>query len=294
MQSFVKFSVPVDAEMNRPTPQLIKLKKWMRKSSINFFERNQDVIGAPSFVPLSNKMIVDVMTTGFEVISRDTHFITCRARQILAKNLTGDIYQEDELFKAESAMNAHFEQMHDYFDARITQGEQKLELGGFGTGEIQKLVNNYETITVTNGVTQYLDILAKADHYIVILHYLWVTGELSDNPDEALRVRLNTEREIRHHLFSIVRASNTHYNNIRRLCNGVLEKRKQERAAQAEQDRQRELKRMEKAAQARADREKENQRRKDEARKRRNTKQEKQKTDAQSDMDSLAAEATPA
>ena len=47
---------------------------------------------------------------------------------------------------------------------------------------------------MTNGVTQYLDIIAKADYYLSILHYLWVTSELSDSPDEARRVKLNTER----------------------------------------------------------------------------------------------------
>ena len=77
MQSFVSPFRPVDNEMNRPNPQLVRMKKWMRKSTINFLERNKDVIAAPGFVPLCNKMIVDVMATGFEVVARDTHFITC-------------------------------------------------------------------------------------------------------------------------------------------------------------------------------------------------------------------------
>ncbi len=226
-------------QMNPTTPKLIRMKKWMRKSTIDFFGRNPDVIGASGFVPLCNKMIVDVMSTGFEVVTRDTHFITCRARQILSQNVTGDIFREDEIFKCESEINALFERTHDYFDTRITQGEQKLEMSGFGPNEIQKLVANYETITVTNAVTHYLDILAKADHYITILQYLWVTCELSDNSDEAMRVKLNIEREVRHLLFSITRATNTHYNNIRKLCNGVLEIRRTERAAQAQRDRER-------------------------------------------------------
>ncbi|TXT28210.1 MAG: hypothetical protein FD131_3343 [Rhodocyclaceae bacterium] len=280
--------------MNRPTPQLIKMKKWMRKSTVNFFERNPDVIGAPSFVPICNKMIADVLSSGFEVVTRDTHFITCRSRQILSQNLTGDIFQEDEIFKAESAMNAHFERLHDYFDTRIQQGEQKLELGGFGSSEIQKLVTNYETMTVTNGVTQYLDILAKADHYITILQYLWVTSELSDNPDEAMRVKLNTEREVRHHLFGITRASNTHYNNIRRICNGVVERRRQERANQAERDRQRAAERKIKAEQAEARRQAESQQRKDERRQRRDTERAQNLAAAQNELNSLAPEATPA
>lgn len=260
------------------------MKKWMRKSTINFFERNKDALGAQSFVPLCNKMIVDIISTGFEVITRDTHFITCKARQILTQNLKGDIFQEDEIFKAEKALNAHFEQMHEYFDTRIKQGEQKLSLGGFGTDDIQRVVDNYETISVTNGVTHYLDIIAKADYYISILQYLWVTGELSDNLDEAMRVKLNTEREVRQHLFGITRASNTHYNNIKRICNGVVEKRKKERQEQSERDRQRALERaaeMEAKRVAAAEKRKADQRQKREETKQQNL------TTAQSEMDQL-------
>lgn len=225
--------------MNRPAPQLIPMKQWMRRSSINFFERNPDAIGAPGFVPLCNRIVVDVLAAGFEVFSRDTFFVTCRARQILTQNLKGDVFQENEIFQAEAALNAHLEDMHEYFDTRIEQGERKLELGGFGPGDIQKLVAHYETKSVTNAVTQYLDILAKADHYVTMLHYLWLIGELSDSPDESMRVKLNTEREVRQHLFGITRASTIHYDNIRRICNGVVDRRRQERSAQAERDRKR-------------------------------------------------------
>ncbi len=294
MQSFVKFLRPVDTQMNIATPKLIRMKKWMRKSSIDFFNRNPDVIGASGFVPLCNDMIVKVMSTGFEVITRDTHFITCRSRQILSQNLTGDIYQESEIFKAESALNALFERTHEYFDTRITQGEQKLAMGGFGMSEIQKLESNYETKTVTNGVTQYLEILAKADHYITILQYLWVTCELSDNSDEALRVKLTIEREVRHVLFAITRASNIHYNNIRKLCNGVVEARRTERAQQAQRDRELANARKERAAAKKEKQALEREQQRDEKRQRREAEKSLNLKSAQVEMDSLALAAIPA
>ena len=248
MQSFVKFSRPVDTQMNIATPKLIRMKKWMRKSSIDFFNRNPDVIGASGFVPLCNDMIVKVMSTGFEVITRDTHFITCRSRQILSQNLTGDIYQESEIFKAESALNALFERTHEYFDTRITQGEQKLAMGGFGMSEIQKLESNYETKTVTNGVTQYLEILAKADHYIT----------------------------------------------IRKLCNGVVEARRTERAQQAQRDRELANARKERAAAKKEKQALEREQQRDEKRQRREAEKSLNLKSAQVDMDSLALAAIPA
>ena len=294
MQSFVKFLRPVDTQMNIATPKLIRMKKWMRKSSIDFFNRNPDVIGAAGFVPLCNDMIVKVMSTGFEVITRDTHFITCRSRQILSQNLTGDIYQESEIFKAESALNALFERTHEYFDTRITQGEQKLAMGGFGMNEIQKLVANYETKTVTNAVTQYVDILGKADHYITILQYLWVTCELSDNQDEALRVKLTIEREVRHILFAMTRASNIHYNNIRKLCNGVVEARRVERAKQAQRDRELANARKAKAEAKKNEQALAREQQREEKRQRREAEKSQNLKSAQVEMDSLALAAVPA
>lgn len=221
------------------TPQTITMKKWMRTSSIRFFDRNLDALSARGFVSLSNSAIVKIMASGFEVVTRDTFFITCRARQILSDNLNKKIFSEDEIFKAERAINGHLEKLHEYFDTRIQQGEQKLELAGFRSDDMQRLVSNYETRTVTNAVTQYLDLLVKADLYITILHYLWLTSELSDNPDEAMRVKLNTEREIRDNLFSVTRFTQNHYNVVRRICTAVVEKRHQEREQQSERDRQR-------------------------------------------------------
>lgn len=217
------------------------MKKWMRPSSIRFLERNPDALYAKGFVTLSNSSIVKIMAAGFEVVMRDTFFISCRARQILADNLNRKIYSEDEIFKAERAINAHLEKLHEYFDTRIHQGEQKLQLAGFSTDEMQRIPSNYETKTVTNAVTQYSDLIAKADLYTSILHYLWLTSELADNPDEAMRAKLNTERDIRDHLFSITRFTQSHYTVIRRICTAVVESRRLAREQQSERDRQRHL-----------------------------------------------------
>jgi hypothetical protein len=266
----------------------------MHKTSIDFLGKNPDAIGAKSFVPLSHKLIAGILIKGFEIVTRDTHFITCRARQILVQNVHGDIYQEEELFKAETAMNTMFEQVHEYFDARITQGEQKLEMAGFNLNDVQRLVTNYEAETYTNGVTQYLDILAKADHYMTILQYLWVTGELSDSPDEAMRVKLLAEREIRVTLFGITRASSVHFNNVRRLCEGIVEARRQERAKQSERDRRRTPKKTKKVEQLSPKQQEAADRRREEMRLKREAKKQLNMATTQADMNQLATEAIPA
>lgn len=275
--------------MAQQTPKLIPITKWMKKSSMHFFVRNPSALAAPGFVPLCNQIVVDVMATGFEPFSRDTYYITCRARMILSNNLKSDVYQEDEVFKAETAINAHLDRMHEYFDTRISQGEQKLQLGGFGVDEIQRMSTNYETKSVTNAVTQYLEILAKADLYLTILHYLWVTSELSDNPDEAMRVKLSTEREVRNNLFAIGRLSSQHFRNIQRICGGVLDERQKERDMQSERDKAKAVERAKRQEEEKAQRQSATEKRQNQSREKRKTAKIEAINTAQSDMNGLAA-----
>ena len=95
VQSLVMPSSPGPA-MNKQMPQLIRMKKWMRKSTINFFRAQPGRSGAPGFVPIGHQMIADVCLWGLKAISRDTYFVTCRSRQILSNNLKGNVYKEEE------------------------------------------------------------------------------------------------------------------------------------------------------------------------------------------------------
>ncbi len=99
---------------------------------------------------------------------------------------------------------------------------------------------------------------------------------------------LTIEREVRHVLFAITRASNIHYNNVRRICNGVVERRRAERQAQAERDRKREAARKAKHEEAEAKRQAEITRRREEKRQRRESERKQALEVAQNDMDTLA------
>lgn len=278
--------------MTQQNPQYVKMSKWIRKSSMHFFERNPDVLGVPGFVPLGHKMVVDVMSTGFEAVTRDTFFIACRARQILSNNLKSDVYREEDIFKAELELNKLLDQMHEYFDTRIHQGELKLQMGGFDPASMQRLVANYETNSCTNAVTQYIDILAKADNYLTIVQYLWVTSELSDNPNEAMKVKLNIEREVKTNLYAIARASTAHYNNIRRICDEVVKNRQTARANQSAQDKKHHAQAKQEAAQKEAKKAAAAEKRKGKARLRREAERKDALSAAKSHQDQLVTAAT--
>ena len=260
--------------------KIVKMKKWMRHSSLNFLERNPDLMGLPGYVSLAHPEIVKVMAGGFEVMLRDSHFISIRARQILSDNVSGKLYKGDELFKSESALNQTLMQLHEYFDTRLEQATKKLESGGFSVSEVQRHETHYETLAVTNAVTEYLNLIVKADHYSSLLHYLWIFGELSDSPDESLRIKLVTEKEIRVNLFAVTRDSTQHYSNIRRLCNGVLDIRRKEREEQSLRDKAREKARQEK------------ERTLNERRERREANKKKALAKAQVELNQVAAEVT--
>jgi hypothetical protein len=217
----------------------IPMKDWMQHSTLNFFGRNPNAVMARQTVALAREPISKILRRSFEVISRDAHYITINSRLILADRVSGKIYQEEEVFKAETAINAQLERINDYFDKRIQQAEAKLRAAGYDPNAVERKPITYEARCSTRTATEYLQLLTKADIYLVLHEFLWITGELSDSPQEALRARLNNEREVRNHLHSVSRTTTNHFNIIRRICNGVLDQRREQRTKQSERDRSR-------------------------------------------------------
>ena len=163
----------------------------------------------------------------------------------------------------------------------------------------QRLENHYETETFTPATTHYLEIAAKADLYLSILHHLWATGELADSPDDAQRVKLRAENEVRANLYSLSRLSNSHLHNVQRICNAVIQQKAIQRKKQAEQDRMIAAKIAKRNAQREANQLAANaanqlkleEERREKSRERRANAAKKAKFSAQSDMDALVAAA---
>lgn len=217
--------------------QMVPISEWMRRTTIEFMRKQTDALYVSGFVTLSKPEIVALMSTLYEPLMRDTYFISCVARTIMLDHTSGDIIQEGELLRAEMEVNKHIESIHEYFDTRITQAEQKLAMHGMTMGTMQRLEKNYETKTCTNAVTHFFDLLYKADLYLTQLHYLWVTAELSDNSDEAMRLKLNAERDARRQLIGLCQLATEHFMLVRRLCKVVSDGSEAQRKADAARDR---------------------------------------------------------
>lgn len=215
-------------EGNAASP--IPMKVWMHKSTIRFWDRNPDALRMPMRVAISNELIVRSMSTTYEPVMRDTHFINVVARRILSNRVSGKIYQEEEIFKAEQTIFKIFERVNAYFDTRIKQAEQKLSLAGFDADDLLVRARSkiYECETPTQLSTEYVNLLKKADMYLVHNYNLWAAGELGNSPAEALAAKLNNERDVRGQLFAVPRATTRCYNDIRTLVNRILEERREE------------------------------------------------------------------
>lgn len=219
--------------------EVIPQKDWLARSNLEFFRRNENAVMAEHVVLISHETVLRALSRTYEVVSRDAHYITIAARSILAERVSGRIYQEEELFKAEMAINDHMDKIGAYFDQRIQQAEQRLRAAGYDPGKVPHRGRLYGAKASTRTATDFLEVVKKADLYLVLHQYLWITGELSDSSTEALKAKLNNEREVRSHLLSVPRKTTAHFQIVRRICAGVTEQRRQERAAQSVRDKAR-------------------------------------------------------
>ncbi len=228
--------------MNKPNDlniELIPQSKWMARSTLGHFKRDDIPVAATQRILLAQPGILRVLAKAFEPVSRDAYYIGSDARRILADRVSTKIYQEEEIFKAETAINGQLERINDFFDRRIQQAESRLRSAGFDPEGFKQNAKAYEAICTSRTATEYLSIIKKADLYAGLNEYLSIVGELSDSPNESQKAKLNNEREIRGHLFSITRLTSKHFQLIRRICQGVLDQRREERIKQSERDKRR-------------------------------------------------------
>lgn len=228
--------------MNKPNDlnlELIPQSKWMARSTLGHFKRDDIPVSATQRIMLAQPGILRTLSKAFEPVSRDAYYIGTDARRILTDRVSAKIYQEDEIFKAETAVNSHLERINDFFDRRIQQAETRLRSAGYDPDGIKQNTKVYEAICTSRTATEYLNIVKKADLYAGLNEYLSIVGELSDSPNESQKAKLNNEREIRGHLFSITRLTSKHFQLIRRICHGVMDQRREERTKQSERDKRR-------------------------------------------------------
>lgn len=215
---------------------VVEQKDWMAKNTLKFFERNKDVMMVPRTVELGNPLAIKLLTRTFEPMSRDTYYVTTSARGILADRVSGKIYQEDEIFKAEVALSSQIEKLNDFLDRRIEQAEQKMRAAGEDPTNMFYPTRRYRALCVTRTAKDWVDTIKKIDLYMTMHEFLWISGELSDEAVESTRAKLNNEREVRNHAHAIPREAARQYSLIRRICSGVLDGRMEEREAQSKRD----------------------------------------------------------
>lgn len=208
----------------------VPFNKWLKKSTINFWVRHPTVRSLSGTVTLSVTMVRDVMARTFEPITRDCYYITTQAREILTNNLSTELYRSDELLGAEQALSDQAMRIIEYFETRIEQATLKLESAGYSLDETETAGELYETRVVTPMAKQWLDILTMADRYLILIDYLDLAGELADDPAESQRVKLTAAREARQTLLSLPKLATSRKDQIWKICSGVIEQRRQEKA----------------------------------------------------------------
>lgn len=211
----------------------------------------------PMTVGISNEVILRNMRDYFEVISRDTYYLSVVARQILSDKVNEKIYQEEEVLKAEQEVFKAFEAANSFFDTRIKQAEQVLREAGMLEMSMRAgTVKLYEAWCTSRTATKWLELLKKADQYVTLNFQLWVTGEIgpaNQTDGEALAAKLNNERNVRHELSTLRRKIGIQFATIRNLVNRVAEQREIENEIRRREQSERDRIMKEQAAKAKAE-----------------------------------------
>lgn len=222
-----------------PSDHVIPRVQWQPPTTINWFDRNRRVALADGVIALAHPQAIRIMQSAFEPLTRNTYYISFLARQILTDKMNGKIYKEDEIFRAEQIIASEFERISDWLDQRLVQVRKRLEDAGYDSERVPREYKSYEYPSATRVITEFRQLLRKADDYLVMGHYLYIIGELSDSVIGAETARLGNERTVRGTVWSLTRKTNQQFEVIQRICRGAAQIKADARRQQAIKDKER-------------------------------------------------------
>ena len=209
--------------------KVIPWLEWGRKTSLKFFEKYAEALHLDMTIDMANDMPRRVLAQSFEAVSRDTYYISVMARQILTENVSGKVYQEDEIFKPEQIIVKAIESAKAALDNRILQSDQKLQGAGYSREFIKGRPDRLGIPIYTSAARGYMEVCLAADLYGRMMTGLELIGELSDRQDQSMMALRNAARETRTTMNTLASTISHQFSIINRICNGAVEQRRKER-----------------------------------------------------------------
>jgi len=227
-------------EDSTTTGKVVRMRVWMPQSKVRFFSRGrpmrQGVVGWDYTFRIENQLIMDILARTFEPISRDAHTMTERATTLLSQLSYSSTLHEDKLTEAERAVEEHEIKLNRYLDNQIKRAEQQVLSAGYRLDDITHSYTSYEATITSLFAKDYIDLYVKADRLYTLHNFLWSSGNLSDNTQEANRKRKSFIRELKTQLHAYAASITRSAGTIQRLIDQVREERKAYRAAQSRRD----------------------------------------------------------
>lgn len=211
--------------------KVIPWSEWGRKTALKFFDKYAGALHLDMEIEMANDMPRRVLAQSFEAVSRDTYYISVMARQILTENVSGKIYQEDEIFKAEQVIVKAIETAKSALDNRILQSDQKLQSAGYSRDVIKGRPDRLGISIYTSAARGFMEVCLSADLYSRMMTGLELIGELSDRQDQSMMALRNAAREARTIMNTLASTISNQFSIINRICNGAVEQRRKEREA---------------------------------------------------------------
>lgn len=186
--------------------RLRKLEEWLADGKLDFFKKYNGEIGYRNYT-LGSPQLIRILSRYFEFFSRNLVFIHAEGRALLGEE------GEAKIEKAEEITRNTLENTKKSIDTKISQFEHLLSEANANLPTRHNKPTELEVPIVSPNARLFLELIQRADYYLLLNAQLWLEGEIDD------RNKANNQREIRKIILNIINGVRSQFNFVRKQIN---------------------------------------------------------------------------
>jgi hypothetical protein len=180
-----------------------KPEEWLIAGKLDFFKKYKGELGYRNYT-LGSPQLIRILSRYYEFFSRNLMFIHSEGRALLG------VDGEAKIEKAEDVMRQTLEKCKEAINTKIAQAEHLLKEASCSLPTKFNKPVELEVPIVSPNARLFMEILQRADYYMLLNFALWAEGEIDD------RNKANNQRTIRKLLLGVINGIRSQFNYIRR------------------------------------------------------------------------------
>lgn len=178
-------------------------EEWLFPGKLDFFKKYKGEVGTRNYT-LGSPQLIRILARYFEFFSRNLAFIHSEARVLLREE------GEQKVEKAEEVTRSTLLKCKEAIDKKIAQAEHILQEANANLPSRFNKPVVLEVPIVSPNARLFMEVLQRADYYMLLNFTLWAEGEIDD------RNKANNQRDIRKMILGIINGIRSQFNFVRR------------------------------------------------------------------------------